>query len=96
MSLLTELQAKSKELHAIAAQYGASNLRVFGSVARGEERPESDIDMLADFEEKRSYFDLVELQDIFSKNLNRTIDLHTDDEISIHLQKYISDDITNI
>lgn len=34
------------EILEICARYGASNVRVFGSVARGEERPESDVDLL--------------------------------------------------
>ena len=38
-----------KDLVAAAAVHGVSNLRVFGSVARGEDRPDSDVDLLADF-----------------------------------------------
>ena len=38
-----------KDLVAAAAAHGVSNLRVFGSVARGEDRPGSDVDLLADF-----------------------------------------------
>ena len=38
-----------KDLVAVAAAHGVSNLRVFGSVARGEDRPDSDVDLLADF-----------------------------------------------
>jgi predicted nucleotidyltransferase len=53
---------------AAAARHGASNIRVFGSVARGDARPESDIDLLIDVEPSRSLFELagllVELQDI--------------------------------
>ena len=37
------------DLVATAAARGVSNLRVFGSVARGEDRPDSDVDLLADF-----------------------------------------------
>lgn len=42
------LQGKREEILRLAAQHGAENLRVFGSVARGEARPESDIDFLVD------------------------------------------------
>jgi hypothetical protein len=41
------LPGKSTEILRIASTYGARNLRVFGSVARGEDRPGSDIDLLA-------------------------------------------------
>jgi predicted nucleotidyltransferase len=40
------LKAKRQEILAIAARHGAHNLRVFGSVARGEAGPESDLDIL--------------------------------------------------
>jgi len=43
------LREKRGEILLLAEQHGAYNLRVFGSVARGESTPESDIDLLADF-----------------------------------------------
>ena len=42
------LREKRDEIERIAAEHGAYNIRVFGSVARGEDRPESDIDLLID------------------------------------------------
>ncbi len=44
-----------------AARHGASNVRVFGSVARGDAQPDSDIDLLIDVEPSRSLFDLAAL-----------------------------------
>jgi len=52
---------KREAILRLAAQYGASNVRVFGSVARGEARPDSDIDFLVSFPEDKSIFDLVGL-----------------------------------
>jgi predicted nucleotidyltransferase len=43
------LRARAAEIHAAAAAIGAANVRVFGSVARGEETSDSDIDLLVDF-----------------------------------------------
>jgi len=40
------IRAKREEIQRIAAEHGARNVRVFGSVARGDARPESDIDFL--------------------------------------------------
>ena len=45
----------------IAARHGARNVRVFGSVARGDDRPASDLDLLVDMESDRSFLDLVGL-----------------------------------
>jgi predicted nucleotidyltransferase len=52
------IQQRKHEIMQIAAKYGAHNLRVFGSVARGEAGPDSDLDLLVDFEPGRTLFDL--------------------------------------
>jgi predicted nucleotidyltransferase len=66
MTLEALLKAKRDEILQICAKYGARNVRVFGSVARGEADEQSDIDLLVEFEPGRSLFDhaglLLELQ----------------------------------
>jgi predicted nucleotidyltransferase len=69
MSPLQDLvQARREQVKAVAARHHASRVRLFGSVARGEDRPDSDIDLLVDFTEDSSLFDLIritrELQDV--------------------------------
>jgi uncharacterized protein len=65
---LGELARMRAEILAAAARHGASNVRVFGSVARGEADAASDVDFLVDFEPGRSLLDLasllVELEDL--------------------------------
>lgn len=51
------LKAKREEILRLAAKHGARNVRIFGSVARGEARPESDIDFLVELEPGRSLLD---------------------------------------
>ncbi len=53
MSLKDKLVEKREEILKIAAAHGAYNVRVFGSVARGEETLESDIDFLVDYDLER-------------------------------------------
>ena len=48
MSALEVLRAKQSEIQSIAAKHGAGNVRVFGSVARGDARDNSDVDLLID------------------------------------------------
>ncbi|MBF0475322.1 MAG: nucleotidyltransferase family protein [Deltaproteobacteria bacterium] len=49
---------------------------LFGSVARDEDRPDSDLDLLIDFgESSKSLFDLVDLQDELENELNRKVDI---------------------
>lgn len=52
------LQEKRRDILHLAEKYGAYNVRVFGSVARGEADAESDIDLLVDMERDRSLLDL--------------------------------------
>lgn len=51
------LKSKREEILSIAARHGARNVRVFGSVARGEADEASDIDLIVEFELDRSLLD---------------------------------------
>jgi hypothetical protein len=57
MTLEDLLQAKREDILKVCARYGAHNVRVFGSVARGEADEQSDIDLMVDFEPGRSLLD---------------------------------------
>jgi predicted nucleotidyltransferase len=57
MPLRDELHRRRDAVLSIAARHGVSQVRVFGSVARGEERPDSDIDLLIDLDEDRGFDD---------------------------------------
>ena len=64
------VRRRRKDLVAAAAAHGVSNLRVFGSVARGEDRPDSDVDLLADFPPGLSLFGLGRLEAILGTRVN--------------------------
>jgi predicted nucleotidyltransferase len=69
------VQSKRQEILKLAARHGARRLRLFGSMARGEARPDSDVDFLVDLEPGRTLLDLgallMDLQDL----LGRRVDL---------------------
>ena len=68
----------------LAARHGAFNVRVVGSVARGEARPDSDIDLLMTIPGPRSIFDLVglwlDLQDLLGRDVSIIPDSAPDED----------------
>lgn len=66
---------KREEILAIAVRHGASNVRVFGSVARGEARPNSDVDFLVEIEADRSLLDRIGLIQDLEDLLGRKVDV---------------------
>jgi predicted nucleotidyltransferase len=70
--------SKREQILAIAAKYGASNVRIFGSAARGTADADSDIDFLVQLESGRSLFDLGGLLMDLQKLLGRNVDVVTE------------------
>ena len=77
-----DLQSKRHEILRIAAGHGARNVRLFGSVARGEDYESSDVDFLVDMEAGRSLLDLIGLGQDLEALLHRKIEVLTD--ASVH------------
>ncbi len=74
MDIAVLIEKNKKEIRAIAAKHGARNIRIFGSVARGEARPDSDVDFLVDMEPGRTLLDLggllMELRDLLGLDVD--------------------------
>ena len=83
------VKAKREDILKIAAKHGARNVRVFGSVARGEAGPESDIDLLVDMEPGRSLLDLGGLWSDLNELLGRKVDIVTENSIYWLLRRRI-------
>jgi uncharacterized protein len=83
------LSVKREHILRIAAKHGAHNVRVFGSVARGEATESSDVDFLIDLEPDRSLFDLSALLLEFEELLGRKVDVVTEDSIYWLLRRRI-------
>lgn len=69
------VRRRRRDLIAAAAAYGVTNLRVFGSVARGTDRPDSDLDLLADLPPDMGLFDLERVQAELEAIVGSQVDL---------------------
>ena len=74
-SLRDQLVAHRHEIHAAVARHRGRRVRLFGSVARGDDTAGSDIDLLVDFEPGSSLFDLQRLTDELETLLGQPIDV---------------------
>jgi len=77
MSLHNLIRTNQTAIKEIAKRYHAKNIRVFGSMARGDATADSDVDLLADLSDDASLFDRIELLQAFEDLLHRKVDLVT-------------------
>jgi uncharacterized protein len=89
MSTLSIVRSKRAEILILAAKHGASNVRLFGSVVRGEDHENSDVDFLVDMHDTRSLFDLIGLQQDIEKILGKKVDVLTENGINRYLRDRI-------
>ncbi len=75
------LRPKLKKLREICRENKISMLGVFGSVARGEDTFESDIDLLVRFDESPGLLDFIRLEDKFVEVLEKKVDLAVEDSL---------------
>ncbi len=92
MSLKELLQAKREDILRTASKYGAFNVRVFGSVARGEADEKSDIDLLVDMEPGRSLFDLGGLLTELEALLGHNVDIVTEKGLRDRIREHVLKD----
>lgn len=86
MSLREELFRQRDTVRAIAAKHGATNLRLFGSAIRGDERPDSDIDLLVDLAENRGFRDYLALVEELESLLGRRVEVIIARSLSPHFR----------
>ena len=77
---------KKPDILRLAEMYGAHDVRIFGSVARGDNRDDSDIDFLVEFDKGRTLFDLVGLRLDLQELLGATVEVVTPNSL-----RYIRD-----
>lgn len=76
------VQFDESALARLCSEHHIRRLRVFGSVARGEERSESDIDLIADFSARVGFFALMDAEDSLAEFFGREVDLLTEPGLS--------------
>jgi len=89
MEIKELLQKKRPEILRIAAQRGAYNVRIFGSVVRDKAGPESDIDFLVNMEPGRSLFDLGGLLMDLQSLLNCKVDVVTESGLRARIRQRV-------
>lgn len=88
--LLDQLLQMNNHLNSLADQCGASRLRVFGSVARGEKTPDSDVDFLVEFPRGYELFtQRMPLAQALGDLLQRKIDLVPEHELNPHIRAQV-------
>lgn len=91
-SLSRKIQMHRDQILEIAARNGAHNVRIFGSVARGDAGPASDIDFLVEMEAGRSLFDLAGLLMDLQEALNCEIDIVTEKGLNPRIRQRVMDE----
>ncbi len=87
----------AKALEPIFEKYNVRSAGLFGSQARGDARPDSDVDILVSLGEKPlSLWDFVDLKDELSERLNKRVDLLSDRAVVPYFHDYIYHDLKNI
>ena len=89
MGMKELLESRRNEILDLAVGHGAKNIRVFGSAARGEGGPASDVDLLVDMEKGRNLLDLVGFWQDLEELLGCRVDIITDGGISPYLRERI-------
>ena len=80
------------QIHDIASRYGAYNIRLFGSMARGTATASSDLDLLIDLAPNRDLFDLIGIKQEIEDVTGFKVDVVTEKSLSKHLRKIILKD----
>jgi predicted nucleotidyltransferase len=81
---------------AILRRHGVAHAGVFGSFARGEQRPDSDLDLLVEFEGRSSLLDMAGLKLDLQDLLGRQVDVVTPDGLSPYIQDNVMRDLVVI
>ena len=92
-AVLQLLKQKNAEME---RNFGVKSLLLFGSVARDEATPASDVDLLVEFNRPVGYFGLFALQDYLEKLLGCSVDLGTPDSLKPYLRERVMGELIRV
>lgn len=92
-AVLQILKQKNAELE---TKFGVKSLLLFGSVARDEATPTSDVDLLVEFNRPIGYFGLFALQDYLENLLGCSVDLGTPDSLKPYIRERVMGELIHV
>ncbi|MBI4799508.1 MAG: nucleotidyltransferase family protein [Desulfarculus sp.] len=92
MALDRLIQERRADILAVAALHGAQRVRVFGSRARGQGGPASDLDLLVDLEPERTLLDLIAIKQDLEDRLACRVDVLTEAALSPYMRQRVIDE----
>ena len=88
------IQQKVQENKAEIRKFGISRIGLFGSFVRGEQKEDSDIDLLVEFQEgKKTFRNFIEFSEYIEKTLGRKVEVLTPESISPYITPYIKNEV---
>jgi len=87
---INELILKNrKAILAITSKYGAKNVRIFGSMAKGSASSKSDVDILIELEKGKGLFDIISMKQDIEDLLHRKVDIVTEAAVSPYMREEV-------
>ena len=93
---LEDLRRRRPEIMALARRYRSNGIAVFGSCARGDMQPDSDIDFLVDFEPDFRLTDVIRLMQGLEKMLGRKVDVVPKETLRDELRPYVLKEVQEL
>jgi uncharacterized protein len=89
MTLAQLLGDKRQDILRLATQHGATHVRIFGSLARGEARPDGDVDIVITLDPERGLLDLIALKQDLEDLLGCEVDVVTEASVSPYIRPQV-------
>lgn len=96
MDIFEVIKSNRKRIIDIAKSHGATNVRLFGSIARGTGNDKSDVDLLVTMEPRGSLLDIIAIKQDIEDLLERKVDVVTENSLSPYLKDEILKEAINL